>query len=153
MKTTITRGDAARIYGWLNSIILTKFTKETRKFVISSLRSLKAIATQLGEDEQEAQKKLFAGHEDALEKRSALVAEFNSTNNLKKRTEIAEKINLFVELQPLDKELAEMVEAMHKESVEVELMDMNEENFIEECADAEIGLSGRTLDMLAPLFK
>lgn len=153
MKTTIERGKAQAIYRWLDDKNVVKFDKETRKCIIGICRALKPIATAYDEDRKAVQEKVFAGHYEALEKRSGAIAEHRAAETAEERKRYADLIRSYAELTPLDKEFSEIVADMDKEGVEVDVPQMDEDRFLDGCEASGIDVSVAILDDLAPFFR
>lgn len=149
----ITRKAVHDIYGWLNDKNIVKFDKETRKAIIDICRALKPIAVAYEEDRKTAQDKIFADHQEALEKRSRAFAALQEATTIEEKKKQIEYIASFVELKPLDKEFADYVIAMDAEEVEVEIAKMDEIAFVDGCEAAGVALSVSILDDLAIFFK
>lgn len=142
--TKIKKSDAYTLYNVVSGIRLNVVKdRETRTAVLRNYTMLKPLYDGQMDSLKEARTKMFEGRDEEVEKLEALRREYNDEKTADaRRQEIVETTtNDYAELLSLEKEFKEFSDKLGEEEVEVELMGMSIDVFMDALSDSGMAFS------------
>ena len=128
--------------------------KETRSAIISNHLKMYKIVEQHEAEVKKVYEKFFDGKTEEIQVLYNLRNEFNSDATDERKKEIVESIMKdHADLLAVEKEFNETYSNMLNEEVEVNITKLNQESFINACADSNLDFSMTEIIALDELFK
>lgn len=142
------------IYRLMSNIKVSRIkNKEIRKAIIKNHLMLYKITKEHDDDINELHKRLFEGKEDEQKELAVLREKFSSETNEENKLEIINKIKTdFKDLILLEVEFSEEAQRLLNEDVDISLVKMDQDEFIDAAVDAEVDITNSDLIILQEMF-
>lgn len=129
------------------------YDKETRAAIISNHLKMYKVVEQHEDEVKKLYEKLFDGKFEEVQSLHALRGEYNSNVSQERRGEIVEDISRnYSEIIKLENEFNEAFNGMMEEDIDICIIKMNKESFINACADSGIEFSMTEMMKIAEIF-
>ena len=147
------RSEIITIFRFFNDFKLNKFSKNVRKSILSIHLASYKIAKEYDEAVQELQKKTFEGKDEQVQELMELRNEYRAADD-KRKTEIEKTIVTdYKEILELERDLNQAIEDLLNETIDITFTKMKSDEFVEDCAKADVEITPATLIQLEPVFE
>ena len=150
------RGKIIEAFRLINGIKMNVVTdKETRSAIISNHLQMYKMAENHENEVKEAYKKLFEGKEEEAQKVNELRQEFNTvgTTDERKIEIVKELTETYRPIIELEVEFNKVVEDMLNQDVDLNIVKLDKEAFVNACADSGIEFTMIEILRIEDIFK
>lgn len=128
--------------------------KKTRSAIISNHLKMYKVVEKHDEEVKKVYEKLFEGKEDDVQKLYSLRTEYNNGATVERQGEIIEDISKnYSEIIKLENEFNEAFSKISEEEIDVQIVKMDQVEFISACVDSGIEFSMNEMARLSELFE
>lgn len=148
------RGIIIEAFRFVNGIKMNVvYDKETRSAIISNHLKMYRIVEQHEDEVKKLYDKLFEGKTEDVQALHVLRGEYNSGVSVERQGEIVEEIsNNYSELIKLEHEFNDAFNKLNEEDIDIDIIKMNKESFINACADSGIEFSMIEMMKIGEIF-
>lgn len=137
---------------FLSNLKLNKFDKEIRAAIISNSLLSNRIVKEIEETIQEARKKYFEGIEDEVDSLVEYRKSFETASDEERSDIKKEIITKCSRALAAEAELSDFGNKLLAEEVDLPIVKIDRNSFVDQCSEADIDVTVRILEILEPLF-
>lgn len=149
----ITNNQAFSAQNYLSELKLGKFDKDTRLAIYKNVGELSVVVKSIQEKIEASKKELFKGLDEQVQKVNALRSEFAQENVTNERKmAIVQEISQYEDVLKTEREFNDVVNSFGNDEVEVNIQQVNFDNFIMGLVDSDIDFTSSSLQRIAFMF-